>query len=346
MTSACPRRRLLRLVGGGLALGLAGCSSGPNDTPATPTTTADRTEPTPSPTTATETPNPIRGDLEVVQNRFGDAMEGFRRETDRLDRTAEWVEFRAEAISTDVEEGLAALEEAAGQARPAQEPGIEALRSLGEWLGLLAAALGEYDDGIRSLETAQTYRDADQFDEAIANVEDARTSLESSETTVADAREVFGTIDVDALTTLGDVDVEGARDRLRGLDERAGTLAEFAASMRDFAGAAEPYLRGLPRYRTGKTLGDEGDYAEAIEELDAAVDAFESANEASREGEGDAPNDLLELFLNLTCASGHYREAAARMREAAVSARAGEPDAARSAYDEGLAAEDEAEACG
>lgn len=339
------RRAIVQGMAATAGIGIAGCSGGGDDPSSVPTTEPVTTTPSPptSPTTAA-TPDPVGEDVVIAAEDFARAVEVFLDRVDRLEATFDFVDLEPDTMREDVTLGMETLDEVE-QASDDPAPAVAALRTVGEWLTLLADALEVYADGLDVLESAAVYVRTGRFSDAVTELRPAAASYRAVVTHVESADERYPEIEVEPIARIDDDDPEAIRDRLEDVSGRANELEVYASTMIHYVEGLVDHMDGRERYDAGVTEADDGRYDDAADAFEEAIGAFEAARTDAAAGEAAAPTPLLEEVVRLTCIATHYRDAAGHYQTAVTEADGGDSTDAQAAYDEALAEEDRANAC-
>ncbi|WP_281195121.1 hypothetical protein [Halorubrum sp. F4] len=172
------------------------------------------------------------------------------------------------------------------------------------------------------------YWDVERYEDATERIKDAESALE-------DARD-HHTVAVDRFERVDETEIDlelidDARSDMADLDDAITGLAPLLAGTREMS-------RGFQALFTGLDEFVEERWNTAASDLDEASTRFGSAEDRFRDGEETAPVEMRSDFIDLTCMSGHFSDAARHYRDAANAADEEDWDTFEARVDAGEAA--------
>ncbi|NGM68782.1 hypothetical protein G6M89_07125 [Natronolimnobius sp. AArcel1] len=224
-----------------------------------------------------------------------------------------------------------------------QEADLEALET---YAGVLETIVKTTDtvtdetvsDDIDSTTAALEDGDADDRADASGRIDDRRSTLEDTESALADAQGDLESLDADHLSSLAVIDLEEIE---AGADELETVLDAQLA----LATGYDDLLAGNEDLEAGREATDDDDHEAAKAAFGDAESAFERATETFDAGKDSAPTALVPSFETALCQSGSLETAASAFEDAAGAAADGDFMTAQQRQDDAEDALEDADSC-
>lgn len=300
------RREWLALAVSAGVAGFAGCSGdGGEQSPTTP----DDTE------TPTETETQTKSDEAVAAEHIETVRTKLDEASSLIDEQSESdnQEFSADRVHAKLDDVESELDSASAVATDDQQTAIDRLRSFSNWLRSMADVFGAAKEGLNAFERANSYFQTERYDETAEYLDTAQSQFETADEHLSEARLNFEEIDESTLDEFESVSAHSAMDEMAAF---VGTMIGFIDGYRDLTS-------GFDQFMTGAEAFDNQEWNESIDPLRSARDDFAAAESTFRDNEENAPQEIVESMIELTCLAGAMKDASTHYENAARAAQNG-----------------------
>jgi|AntRauTorcE11898_2_1112593.scaffolds.fasta_scaffold03109_5 hypothetical protein len=259
---------------------------------------------------------------------------------DELD-APEDVELDRETLLSGIEDARGKLDAASDTANDEQAAQVETLRNLATVLEELTRVVGVVlsVDPDAVAEDAKTAVDAENYEEALSLVRDAKAKATTARERTTTAEDALAGVDADRLAAVDGVEyakVESA------VTETATLVDGFETITVGY----EASILGAQDLESGRSHSEAEEFDAAMADFENARAHFETANETFANADADAEGDLAARIDVASCQTTHLQQAAVAFEKGAEDASDGNVVEARRHREDGEEQLEQVDACG
>lgn len=260
--------------------------------------------------------------------KAGDELESQSDKFEESELDQGGVDVQITAINGYLDTASDELDEASEYATEDQQRIIDAARG---YVGLVretAEFLDVLADGYSEAAKGFTYIESDRYTDAVDQLGTAEETLNSADEALTRTQDQLDSLNRDPLSDLERVEFDSLEEDLQKLEAMVPALIELVSGMRALS-------RALIDFQDGTDALDTEDYATAQTKYESARDHFSTASSTFKDQESDAPTELQNTFVELTCYAGALRDASDHFANAAEALQNGNESRANTEAEKG-----------